>query len=133
MRVPAPTRLLRMPLACALLAGVFATQARPTQAQVAPDPVPEHVYPMGSEMGYARFSAGPGLQINCVSYPLGPGLRVHDPQQHLVLRGQLAGLHGPAVFARDSMGNVFQVWMLAPGQVLPKVPAAPNRCLFQQY
>ncbi len=96
-------------------------------------PAPTHVYPLGSQMGFASFGAGPSLQVNCVTYPLGPGLRVENTRQRLVLRGQLAGLRGPAVFQRDAMGNVFQVWMLAPGQTVEGVPAAPNHCLFQQY
>ena len=128
MRAPATTRLLRAWCAASLAAACACACA---QAQVTPPP--SHVYPMGSLVGYANFGAGPSLQVNCVSYPLGPGLRVQNPQQRLVLRGQLAGLHGPAVFARDATGNVFQVWLLAPGQSAPGVPAAPNRCLFQQY
>ena len=126
MRVAAPN-LLRLTLAAALaLAGACAT------AQVLP-PGPARVYPMGSLMGYATFGAGPTLSVNCVSYPLGPGLRVENTQQRVILQGQLPGLQGPVVFQRDSMGNVFRVWMLRANQVVSGVPAAPNRCLFRQF
>ncbi len=124
MRVAAPN-LLRPSLAAALaLVGACAT------AQVLP-PGPARVYPMGSLMGYATFGSGPTLSVNCVSYRLGPGLRVENTQQRVILLGQLPGLKGPAVFERDSMGNVFRVWMLHANQVVSGVPAAPNQCLFQ--
>ena len=47
---------------------------------------PARVYPMGSQVGYASFGAGPTLTVNCVSYPLGPGLRVLTAGRHLLLR-----------------------------------------------
>ena len=94
---------------------------------------PGQIYPMGSQAGYASFGAGPTLTVNCVSYPLGPGLRVLTAGRHLLLRNQLAGLQGPAVFVRDAMGNVFRVWMLGPEQAASGVAAAPNQCLFGQY
>lgn len=136
MRAPASSRLL-CGLPCSLLRGLGAAALAlglgVAQAQVPPAAAPARVYPMGSQLGFANFGPGPSLQVNCVSYPLGPGLRVEDAHQRLVLRGQLPGLRGPAVFARDAMGNVFQVWMLAPGQAAPELARAPNRCLFQQY
>ncbi len=131
MRASAPSCLRRILAACGVALGcLLGCQA--AGAQVLP-PAPAHIYPLGSLTGFAIFGAGPSLQVNCVSYPLGPGLRVEDARQRLVLSGQLAGLHGPAVFQRDAMGNVFRVWMLAPGQSVQGVAAAPNHCLFQQY
>ena len=128
MRVAA-LNLPSLSLAAALaLAGACA----PAGAQVLPS-APAHIYPMGSLMGFATFGAGPTLSVNCVNYPLGPGLRVENTQQRVILRGDLAGIQGPVVFQRDSMGNVFRVWMLRANQVVQGVTAAPNRCLFRQF
>lgn len=128
MRVAAPN-LPSLSLAAALALG---GACAPALAQVLPT-APARVYPMGSLMGYASFGAGPTLSVNCVSYPLGPGLRVENTQQRVVLLGQLPGLKGPVVFQRDSMGNVFRVWLLRENQVVGGVTAAPNRCLFRQF
>ncbi len=116
------------PLARLVLAGVLGCAASGAQAAG-----PGRVYPMGSQVGYAQFGAGPTLQVNCVTYPLGPGLRVQTVGRHLLLRNQLAGLQGRAVFLRDASGNVYRVWMLGPAQGVPGVSVAPNRCLFGQY
>ncbi len=124
MRVPCLPPLRRFLSAAAVVAGCLPL---PAQAQ------PGQAYPMGSQFGYASFGPGPSLQVNCVPYPLGPGLRVQSTQHLLVLRGQLPGLSGPAVFLRDAMGNVFEVWMLAPGQVPAGVAQAANQCLFRHF
>ncbi len=126
MRALAPLFPGRLVLAAVAACAIGAGSA---QAQTAP----ARIYPMGSQVGYASFGAGPTLTVNCISYPLGPGLRVLTAGRHLLLRNQLAGLQGPAVFVRDAMGNVFRVWMLGPEQSVPAVAAAPNQCLFGQY
>lgn len=128
MRLAAPN-LLRLSLAAALASG---GACLPASAQIVPGSL-SRVYPMGSMTGYATFGAGPTLSVNCVSYPLGPGLRVENTQQRVILRGDLAGIKGPVVFQRDSMGNVFRVWMLGANQTVSGLAAAPNRCLFRQF
>ena len=128
MRLAAPN-LLRLSLAAALALGAGCL---PASAQTVPGAL-SRVYPMGSMTGYATFGAGPTLSVNCVSYPLGPGLRVENTQQRVILRGNLAGIQGPVVFQRDAMGNVFRVWMLGANQTVSGLPVAPNRCLFRQF
>lgn len=125
MRLPAPT-LLRLSLAAALVLGGGGAHGQALTR-------PPRVYPNGSLMGFAVFGSGPTLSVNCVSYPVGPGLRVETPAQRVLLTGQLAGVRGPAVFQVDSAGNVFRVWLIGPNQVVSGVAKAPGACLFQQF
>ena len=89
------------------------------------------MFPAGSLQGQAAFGAWPLLQVNCVDYTLGPGVRVLDRAQRALLTGQLPGLQGRIVFQRDAQGNVFRVWFLDPTDPsLRAVPEAPSSCLF---
>ncbi len=89
------------------------------------------MFPAGSLQGQATFGAWPLLQVNCVDYTLGPGVRVLDRAQRALLTGQLPGLQGRIVFQRDAQGNVFRVWFLdSTDPSLRTVPAAPSNCLF---
>ena len=89
------------------------------------------MFPAGSLQGQATFGAWPLLQVNCVDYTLGPGVRVLDRAQRALLTGQLPGLQGRIVFQRDAQGNVFRVWFIDPTDPsLRAVPAAPSSCLF---
>ena len=92
---------------------------------------PQRMFPAGSLQGNAAFGSWPTLQVNCVQYTLGPGVRVLDLRQHLLLDAQLPGRQGRVVFQRDAQGNVFRVWFLDPADPsLRAVPQAPSRCLF---
>ncbi len=87
------------------------------------------IFPAGSMQGNAVFGAFPSLSVNCTSYALGPGVRVYDPAGHLLLTDQLPGLTGRLVFQRDSYGNVFKAWFMAPDDpALAPVPVAPGTC-----
>ena len=91
----------------------------------------QRMFPAGSLQGQATFGAWPLLQVNCVDYTLGPGVRVLDRAQRALLTGQLPGRHGRIVFQRDAQGNVFRVWFLDPTDPsLRTVPEAPSNCLF---
>lgn len=89
----------------------------------------QQIFPKGSLQGDAQFGAFPQVTINCRSYTLGPGVRVLDPQQRIVLTAQLSGLKAPVVFQRDAAGNVFRLWLIGAAQAkqLP-VPQAPTGC-----
>ncbi len=92
---------------------------------------PPRMFPAGCLQGDASFGSGPSLQVNCVAYPLGPGLRVLNEAQRLVLAGRRPGLQGHIVFPRDARGNVYRVWFLDPADPsLRTVPVAPSQCLF---
>lgn len=93
----------------------------------------QRIYPMGSLQGKADFGAFPNVEINCRAYRLGPGVRVYDLQQRLILTGQLKGLSAPIVFQRDAMGNITQVWVITPLAAKgPAAPRAPYDCLFAE-
>ncbi|OIQ83489.1 hypothetical protein GALL_347020 [mine drainage metagenome] len=117
-------RLARFSVVCAVFAAAWQLGA----AHAAPV---LRMFPAGSLQGQAWFGAWPQLQVNCVDYTLGPGVRVLDPAQRALLTGQLPGLRGRIVFQRDAQGNVFRVWFLDPTDPsLRAVPEAPSRCLF---
>jgi len=94
----------------------------------------ERMYPAGSLQGQASFGAWPAVTINCATYQLGPGIRVFDPDQHVLLTGKLPGLQARVVFQRDAMGQIFRIWLMGP-QVgaLTTVPKAPSNCMFGSY
>lgn len=93
--------------------------------------LPARVYPAGSLQGNAEFGAFPSVTINCQSYTLGPGARVYDSKNRILLTGQLQGVSAPVVFQRDPMGNIVQVWLLSPEQArMQLAPKAPSSCLF---
>jgi hypothetical protein len=117
-------RFARFSVVCALSAAACQLSA----AHAAPL---LRIFPAGSLQGQAAFGAWPQLQVNCVDYTLGPGVRVLDATQRALLTGQLPGLHGRIVFQRDAQGNVFRVWFVAPADPsLRTVPVAPSSCLF---
>ena len=89
----------------------------------------QQIFPIGSLQGDAQFGAYPQVTINCRSYTLGPGVRVLDPQQRIVLTAQLSGLKAPVVFQRDAAGNVFRLWLIGAAQAKQlAVPQAPTGC-----
>ncbi len=120
--MPPVFRGARALVACAaLLPALPAALALPVQ----------RMFPAGCLQGDARFGSGPTLSVGCVAYPLGPGVRVFDASNRLLLTGQLPGLHGRVVFQRDASGNVFRVWFLDPTDPsLRTVPKVPSQCLF---
>lgn len=120
---------LRSLILAALLA---ATVAPAGAADLAPLPYPpQRAFPAGSQWGRAVFGPGPSFTVNCLSYPLGPGVRVLDAEQHLILTGRLPGLGGLVVFQRDASGHVYRIWFMLPGDPsLANVPPAPGSCLF---
>jgi hypothetical protein len=89
----------------------------------------QQVYPNGSQQGNAEFGAFPAVTINCRSYVLGPGVRVLDPQQRVVMTAQLDGIGSPVVFQQDALGNVFRVGLVTAAQAAQlNVPQAPSDC-----
>ena len=91
----------------------------------------ERMYPAGSQQGQATFGPWPEVTINCTPYRLGPGIRVLDPEQHVLLTGKLPGLQARVVFQRDAMGQVFRIWLVgAQDGALTTVPKAPSSCQF---
>jgi hypothetical protein len=81
--------------------------------------------------GYASFGAWPNISINCTNYTLGPGVRVLDAEQRVVLTGQLPGVESPVVFLLDASGNVFRVWLVSrKDPSLANVPLAASNCGF---
>ncbi len=91
----------------------------------------QRLYPAGSLQGWATFGAWPEVTINCTPYRLGPGIRVLDPEQHVLLTGKLPGLQARVVFQRDAMGQIFRIWLVgAQNGALATVPVAPSNCLF---
>ena len=89
------------------------------------------LFPAGSLQGSARFGAWPDLTVNCTPYTMGPGVRVLDDQQRVVLTGQLPGIQSHVVFLRDASGNVFRVWLVNDKDPsLANVPQAISNCLF---
>ena len=108
--------LLPALLVCMLTTGI-------AQAQV------PRLFPAGSAQGDARFGAWPNLTVNCTPYTLGPGVRVLDENQRVVLTGQLPGVTSHVVFLRDAAGNVFRVWLVsAKDPSLANVPQAISNC-----
>lgn len=118
--------------AVAAVFGLALAAAAPARAQIAasaPMP-PQRMFPAGSMQGLASFGSGPTLRVNCTAYALGPGVRVLDVRQRLILTGQLPGLTGLVVFQKDASGNVFRVWFMNPQDPsLAAVPAASSSCL----
>ncbi len=91
----------------------------------------ERLFPGGSLKGVATFGAWPNITINCIPYTLGPGVRVLDAEQRVVLTGQLPGLDSAVVFLRDASGGVFRVWLVSPKDPsLATVPNAASNCGF---
>ncbi|MHB1666890.1 MAG: hypothetical protein ACYCSR_07665 [Thiomonas sp.] len=91
----------------------------------------QRLFPSGSLKGVASFGSWPNITINCVPYTLGPGVRVLDAEQRVVLTGQLPGLESAVVFLRDASGSVFRVWLVSPKDPsLATVPNAASNCGF---
>ncbi len=100
-------------------------------AAAAAQTLPARIYPAGSLQGSADFGAFPHVTINCQTYTLGPGVRVYDLKNRILLTGQLQGISAPVVFQRDPLGNIVQVWLLSPEQARTQLaPKAPSNCLF---
>ncbi len=120
------TKFLRsagLQLGLAMLLGTLG--AGPAQAQL------QRLFPGGSLKGVATFGDWPGITINCIPYTLGPGVRVLDAEQRVVLTGQLPGLQSAVVFLRDASGSVFRVWLVSPKDPsLATVPSAASNCGF---
>lgn len=89
------------------------------------------LFPAGSAQGNAHFGAWPNLTVNCTPYTMGPGVRVLDQEQRVMLTGQLPGIKSHVVFQRDASGNVFRVWLVNDKDPsLANVPQALSNCLF---
>jgi hypothetical protein len=119
-------RLKRWALAQATLSLLLCLMSAGTaQAQL------QRLFPAGSLKGYASFGAWPNISINCTNYTLGPGVRVLDAEQRVVLTGQLPGVESPVVFLLDASGNVFRVWLVSrKDPSLANVPLAASNCGF---
>lgn len=108
-------------LRCVALAAFAAALALPAAAQVA------RGFPANALRGELIIDQAPEARLNGRPARLAPGVRIHGPDNMLVVSGAASGQKLPVHYTLDTLGLVREVWILRADELAIKPwPTTPQ-------
>jgi hypothetical protein len=87
-------------------------------------------FPKSALRGVLVVQAPPEVSLNGKPDRLSPGSRIRNPNNSFVLPGALIGQELLVNYTRDSMGQMYEVWMLTAEEAKEKRAGLPSRFSF---
>ena len=108
-------------LRCALVVAAVAALCAPAAAQVA------RSFPANALRGELIIDQAPEARLNGKPARLAPGVRIHGPNNMLVVSGAASGEKLPVHYTLDTLGLVREVWILRADELANKPwPSTPQ-------
>jgi hypothetical protein len=103
-------RLLAQVLAALLLSVLVAVAAAPAQAQV-------RTIPPNAKLATLKLGVFPDAELNGKAVKLGPGTRIYNQDNIIVVPSTLMGVKAVVAYVTGSLGEVVAVWILKDAEI----------------
>jgi hypothetical protein len=103
-------RLALQALAALLVSVLVGVAASPARAQIRP--IPDH-----ARLATLKLGVFPDAELNGKSVKLGPGARIYNQDNMIVIPSSIKGITNVVAYVNGSLGEVVSVWILKEREV----------------